>query len=349
MKVPFLDLSRTNKQFLPKWQEDFAQIVDSSAFINGYWLKYFEESFAEFAGTKHCIGVSSGLDALTLMLKAKYKPHSVIAVPAMTFAATIEAVVHAEMRPVILDINEKGFLDLTKRGNAIIDAALPVYLYGKSFKYSDTPFIVDACQAHGAFKNQESCFSFYPGKNLGALGDAGAICTNDDFIYEKCKMLREHGQKRKYEHADVGYTNRMDNLQAMFLYHKLPHLKFWNQERIEIASYYYNEFKNIGLKTQCNDKDFDGSHVFHLFVILTEKRQELIKFLEEKQIGYGLHYPQSLDMINCYSYCKNGFKESDAYANAHYYANNGLSLPIFPGMTKEERVCVVEAIKEFFK
>lgn len=362
--VPFLDLQRLHKPLLAKFQEALSSITNRSAFINGPEVQQFEDNFAEWVGSDFCVGLSNGTDAEVIGLQAiGLKRGDKVILPAMTFVATIEAVVFAGGTPVLVDVDDSGLIDLNLVEKELKNGAkfiFPVHLFGNLVnpndllllknKYGCTIF-EDACQAHGAhfgkFKagniGAASAFSFYPGKNLGALGDGGALCTSDEKIAEKARALREHGQTSKNVFEYVGHTARLDTLQAAFLGIKLPAMDGWNSERIRIASRYIEAFHDVdGIRLQ--SKSIDGSHVFHLFVVLSEKRQELCAALSSKNIGWGMHYPISLNKISCY-----WRQPQESFPKAELYASQGLSLPIFPGMTDDEVLAVIATVSEAMK
>jgi dTDP-4-amino-4,6-dideoxygalactose transaminase len=295
--VPFLDMLRMHEALIPKFEAALRSVVSRSAFVNSQEVKDFEIKFAEWVGTPYCLGFSSGLDAETIGLRAFGLPlGSKVLCPAMTFIATTEAVSHAGLTPVLVDVDANGLMDMAKAGELLkqdpsIRAIMPVHLFGMMIDPTEiqrlkNEFHVkvyeDACQAHGAkYKGatagaigDASAFSFYPGKNLGALGDGGALCYKESALGDVAKALREHGQTQKYHHKYEGYTARLDNLQAAFLLIKLEHMNSWTQSRISAARKYAEHLS--GLKHfQLQSTDFSGRHVFHLFVGLTSLREKL--------------------------------------------------------------------------
>jgi len=362
MNVPFLDLQRVHEPLANEFVDSFRSILQRSAFSSGKEIQEFEAAFAEFVGTKYCLGTCSGLSALMIGLRtAGVKPGDKIIAPTLTFVATLEAIRYISATPVLVDVDSHGSLDLKtteeylKQGVKFI---LPVHLYGmladpiklvNLAKKYNAVVIEDACQAHGA-KNENiaagtigkvSAFSFYPGKNLGALGDAGALCTDDENVFKMAKALREHGQLEKYHHTYEGYTARLDNIQAAFLLKKLPHLKKWTEERISAAKTYYELLQDADIAFQSND--FSGSHVFHLFVVVTKQREKLISAFKSANIGFGLHYPQPMHKLECY---QNQDWVKGEYPNAERFSKEAISLPIFPGITRTEIVYVCDVIKK---
>jgi dTDP-4-amino-4,6-dideoxygalactose transaminase len=370
MKVKFVDLTRQNKiiekEILNVWNKQ----ITNCDFILGKEVELFEKEFASFCGTKYAVGVNSGTDALFLSLKAiGIKEGDSVIVPVNTFIATAFAVVYTGAKPVFVDCSEEDFnLDLSQVEDVLkkyknklnIKAIMPVHLYGQCCnmdevvnlaKKYDLLIVEDACQAHGAkFKNKPAgsfgecaAFSFYPSKNLGCFGDGGIVVTNNESIYNKICMLRNYGQKEKYIHLELGYNSRLDNLQAGILRVKLKYLEQWNQQRIELANYYIEKLssnKNIVLPKIKNDK----KHIWHLFVIRTKQRDELRKYLAENGVETGIHYPVPLHLTPSFKWL--GYKHGD-FPIAEKFSNEILSLPIFPGMTKDEIDYVIEVIQKF--
>jgi dTDP-4-amino-4,6-dideoxygalactose transaminase len=330
----------------------------------------FEKEFASFCGTKYAVGVNSGTDALFLSLKAiGIKEGDSVIVPVNTFIATAFAVVYTGAKPIFVDCSEEDFnLDLSQLEDVLkkyknkfnIKAIMPVHLYGQCCNMDEVVnlakkyellIVEDACQAHGAkVKNKPAgsfgecaAFSFYPSKNLGCFGDGGIVVTNNESIYNKICILRNYGQKEKYIHLELGYNSRLDNLQAGILRVKLKYLEQWNQQRIELANYYIEKLslnKNIVLPKVKNDK----KHIWHLFVIRTKQRDELRKYLAENGVETGIHYPVPLHLTPSFKWL--GYKPGD-FPIAEKFSNEILSLPIFPGMTKDEIDYVIEVIQKF--
>jgi dTDP-4-amino-4,6-dideoxygalactose transaminase len=361
--VPFLDLSRMHRPLLPEFEIGFRAVMSRSAFINGIEVADFEDAFARYVGTKYCLGTSSGYDALVLALRAAgLKPGERIIVPAMTFIATVEPVTLVGAVPVVVDVDPCGLMDLDQAEKALVDGTkfiLPVHLFGQSINatrlrelagHYGAVIIEDGCQAHGAMSGgvrvgamgKASAFSFYPGKNLGALGDAGALCTDDESIYRKAKALREHGQTEKNTFLFAeGQTARLDTLQAAFLRIKLPHLDDYNRQRRAAAATYVAGLSNLQDLVIQAPTDDDG-HVYHLFVVLSKRRQALARALTQRKIGFGFHYPVAIHQMPCYEGMP-WFKASFPWAER--YAAEGLSLPIFPGITEDEIVAVIDAVR----
>jgi dTDP-4-amino-4,6-dideoxygalactose transaminase len=357
--VPFVDLTRIHDPLLPEFEAAFRSIVARSAFINGVEITEFEKAFAEWVGVDFCASMSSGTNAATIALRTVgVTERDRVIVPAMTFIATVEAVSWAGATPVLVDVDENGLLDLDLTEKELAAGAkfiMPVHLFGElvdptrlrvlAANYGAT-VIEDACQAHGAIKSgiqagcigQAAAFSFYPAKNLGALGDGGALCTNDRKIYCRAKALREHGQTARNVFAYEGYNARLDTLQAAFLNIKLPHLAHYNDQRRAAASAYIKALTDIpGLKLQSSN--VHSGHVYHLFVVLSQKRNLLIDAFKKNNIGFGMHYPVAINQMPCYR-----DKEWAArnFPQALRFATQGISLPIFPGINDTEIAAVIE-------
>jgi dTDP-4-amino-4,6-dideoxygalactose transaminase len=361
-KVKFLDLK--NQYDSIKEEIDFviSDVIENSSFIGGKYLKQFENDFAKFLGVNYCIGVGNGTDALEIAIESLNLPKgSEIIVPANSFIASSEAVTRMDYKvkfckfdldDYTIDIN-----DLRSKINSNTSAIICVHLYGmpcdmnpliELCKDHKLKLIEDCAQAHGAEYNNKkigtfgdvACFSFYPGKNLGAYGDAGAIVTDDDLLAKNAKMIANHGRIEKYNHEFEGRNSRMDGLQAAILSVKLKHLDSWTDKRIKVAKKYIQELKNI-LKLQ---KTYNNrKSVYHLFVVKTEKRDELKKYLINEGIQVGIHYPVLLPNLNAYSYLDN----NDFKNNSH--CEKLLSLPMGEHLTEKEIDLVINKIKTFFE
>ena len=314
--IPFLNLKKLNQPFETAFQEKMQQFLDCGWYILGNEVKQFETDFAAYCGTKHCIGVGNGLDALVLIFKAyihlgKLQKGDEVIVPANTYIASILAVLQADLIPVLVEPRLETFNinpeEIEAKITSKTKAILPVHLYGQlcemnaineiAQKYN-LLVVEDAAQAHGSkfSKNEKAgnlsnaaAFSFYPGKNLGALGDGGAITTNDDALADILFSIRNYGSKVKYENEIIGVNSRLDELQAAFLNIKLRHLDAENESRRTIAKRYISEIKNN--KIELPIWDLTQNHVFHLFVIRTNNRLELQKYLKENGIETMIHYP----------------------------------------------------------
>lgn len=362
--IPFLDLKAINKRFEAEFQNSFQQFLDSGYYILGSQIKLFEANFASFCGVKHCIGVGNGLDALRLILEGykvlgKLKENDEVLVAANTYIATILAIKQAGLKPVLVeaDLDTYNF-NLASLQNSIskkTKAIMPVHLYGqlspmeeilKISKEYNLLVIEDAAQAHGA-KNQvgnragnigdAAGFSFYPSKNLGALGDGGAVTTNDDALAEVVQKLRNYGTSTKYVNEILGFNSRLDELQAAFLNVKLPTVDADNERRRAISKKYIFEIKNEKIALP----KYDGSenHVFHLFVIRVENRNVFMDYLDRNSIGHLIHYPspphkqQALLEFSHLSFPK-----------TEKIHNEVVSIPMSPVMTEEEVERVISVL-----
>ncbi len=331
--IPFLNLRAINKRFEKQFQERFQVFMDSGHYILGKELESFEKNFATYCGTKHCIGVGNGLDALRLILDGykvlgKLKENDEVLVASNTYIATIIAIKQAGLKPVLVEAENKAFnFDLMALKNAISEktkAIMPVHLYGqlapmdtiiKIANDNNLLIIEDAAQAHGAITNEgkkagnlgnAAGFSFYPTKNLGALGDGGAITTNEDALAETVRKIRNYGAKTKYVNELLGVNSRLDEVQASFLNCKLPSLDNDNEKRRSIAKRYLSEIKNPTISLPFYDNS--ANHVFHLFVVQVSKREKIINYLDANGVGNLIHYPipphkqQALSEFNTFSF-----------------------------------------------
>lgn len=364
MRVPFLDIGRLHLSIRNQLDEAYSRVMDSGWFIMGPELEAFESEFASYSEVKHCIGVGNGLEALNLLLRAyDIGPGDEVIVPSNTFIATWLAVSQCGAIPVPVepDINTHNINPLlikqaiTSRTRAIV----PVHLYGQpadmdpineiALKHG-LVVIEDAAQAQGArYKDRRvgslghaAATSFYPGKNLGALGDGGAVLTSDDAIAYKVRQLRNYGSKVKYHHEITGYNSRLDELQASFLREKLKNLDKWNERRREIAKTYSSQIKDEECILPFTLDIVEP--VWHLFVIRSERRDILKGYLEQQEISTVIHYPIPPHRQSCYS----------SYAEyslpiAEILSCEVLSLPIAPDMTDDEIEFVVNHINNFAK
>jgi dTDP-3-amino-3,4,6-trideoxy-alpha-D-glucose transaminase len=366
IRVPFLDLGVMHAPIKDELLADFGELIDANAFINGPQVRAFEEAFAGYTGASRCVGLSSGLDALRLaLLAAGIERGDEVVVPADTFAATFEAVTQAGGVPLPVDATDDDYcLDPDAVRAAVTDRTrfvMPVHLYGQlsdmaalatAAEATGLTIIEDACQAHGAVRDgirsgeraRAAAFSFYPGKNLGAMGDAGALVTDDDDLADRIVALREHGQRAKYKHDFDGYTARLDTMQAIVLLRKLPFLDEWNDQRRAVAREYTERLANVGDLVLPNVPE--GSEpVWHLYVVQTDAPQRLADFLAERAIGTGRHYPEPPHLSRAFAGL--GYRAGQ-FPVSERLADRCLSLPIFPGMTSEQIDAVVEGVGAFF-
>jgi dTDP-4-amino-4,6-dideoxygalactose transaminase len=366
--IPFLDLEPTfGNGVREAVLADIEALLRTHAYANGPQVRSFEEAFASFIGTAECVGLASGHDALRLALLAKgIEPGDEVIVPANTFIATFEAVSQAGGVPVPVDVSETDYnLDPAAVGSALTERTrylIPVHLYGTP---ADLPalgmiterrginVLEDACQAHGAERNGlragafgfAAAFSFYPAKNLGAAGDAGAVTTSDPALAARLRALREHGQSRKYRHDVAGFTARLDTIQAIVLLRKLPHLDRLNAQRSTAAKFYSSALQGVG-DLRLPPVPSETRPVWHLYVVRTAEPERMAAFLAEREIGTGRHYPQPPHLSPAYS-CL-GYGRGD-FPVAETLADEVLSLPIFPGITEAQLHAVVDAVIGFFR
>lgn len=366
VNVPFFDLDPTHRPLRDELLLEIGSLIDSGHFTNGPQVDAFERAFAAYCGRARCVGVGSGLDALRLaLLAAGIQPGDEVIVPAATFVATFEAVTQAGATPVVADVSEDDFgLDTGAAAAAVGErtfAILPVHLYGqladvvaleRLARSAGCMLLEDACQAHGARRDgiaagalgTAAAFSFYPAKNLGALGDAGAIVTDDLELDRRVRSLREHGQRAKYEHELQGYTARLDTLQALVLLRKLPRLEGWNDERRRAAAFYTEALAGVG-DLRLPPVPAGSEPAWHLYVVRTARAHDLAERLAARGIGSGRHYPQPPHLTAAYAHLGH---RAGAFPVAEALARECLSLPLYPGIQPHQLLMVVEEIHEFF-
>lgn len=366
LAVPFLDLRPVHAELADAILDEIGALIESGAFTNGPAVADFEQAFAAYCDKKHCIGVASGLDALRLgLIAAGLEPGDRVIVPAHTFIATFEAVVQSGGVPVPVDVCEQDYnIDPEAMDGAVDEQTrfiLPVHLYGQladmtalhdTARRRGLAIIEDAAQAHGARRDGTAAgsglaaaFSFYPGKNLGAMGDAGAVVTDDDSLARGVCALREHGQTAKYKHEREGWTARLDTIQALVLLQKLPRLDGWNEERRTVATLYADGLAGVG-DLRLPVVPPGSQPVWHLYVVRTPRRDELASFLRNRGIHTGVHYPEPPHLTAAYA--RLGYARG-SFPIAETLAQEVLSLPIFPGMTEEQATVVMDSIVEFFR
>jgi dTDP-4-amino-4,6-dideoxygalactose transaminase len=364
--IKFLDLQKINQHYQEQFQQKTKLVLDKGWFILGDEVRTFESNFADYCGVKHCVGVGNGLDAMVLIFKGyiqlgKLQKGDEVIVPANTYIASILAVLHADLVPVLVEpkldtynINPNLIQNkITSKTKAI----LAVHLYGQLgemeaindiAKQNNLLVIEDAAQSHGAVSNYKkagnlsdaAAFSFYPGKNLGALGDAGAITTNDEALAKVIFALRNYGSEKKYYNEYIGINSRLDELQAAFLNVKLPHLDNENEIRKKIAKRYLSEVKNE--KIIMPTWDLSGNHVFHLFVVRTAERDKLQAFLEQNNIETMIHYPIPPHQQKAFVAWN-----SLSFPITEKIHREVLSLPISPVMTMDEVDYVITVLNQY--
>ena len=364
--IKFLDLQKINHQYQEQFQQKMKLVLDKGWFILGDEVKTFENNFAYYCGSNHCIGVGNGLDALVLIFKGyiqlgKLQKGDQVIVPANTYIASILAILKADLVPVLVEPKLETYNinpDLIQgKITSKTKAILAVHLYGQLAemeainaiaKQNNLLVIEDSAQSHGAVSNHKkarnladaAAFSFYPGKNLGALGDAGAITTNDDALARVISAMRNYGSEQKYHNEYIGVNSRLDELQAAFLNVKLPNLYKENKIRQSIAKRYLAEIKNekIILPTW----DLSGNHVFHLFVVLTSARDRLQSYLKQNNIETLIHYP-----IAPHKQIAFADWNSLSYPITEKIHREVVSLPISPVMTNDEVDYVIKILNQY--
>jgi dTDP-4-amino-4,6-dideoxygalactose transaminase len=363
-KVPFVDLKTQFASIQGEITDSIDRVLHSAQFIGGNWVERFEEQFARAVGARFAVGVSSGTAALELSLKCLQIGRSdEVVVPANTFFATAEAVSNVGATPVFADVDGETFhLNIdsveqatTPRTRAII----AVHLYGRAMDMTALQefaekkrlaIIEDAAQAHGDQRGgipvggsgRLTCFSFYPGKNLGAYGDAGAVTCNDSHQAEQLRLLRDHGSPAKYVHSIIGTNSRLDGIQAAVLSIKLPHLSEWNSRRVIHARRYAQKLQ--GSSVRIAPMPADGEHNFHLFVVRVADRDDLKQHLQEQGIEAGIHYPIPLHLTAAYQHM--GYPGRGSLPVAEALAGEILSLPMYPELTESQIDYVTETILE---
>lgn len=364
-KIPFVTFKPMHSELKTEIMQKFEEMYDRDVYIGGTELEEFEKEFAAFCGTKYAVGCGNGLDALLLILKAMdIGEGDEVIVPSNTFIATALAVSYAGATPVFVEPKLETFnIDPEKIEAAITaktKAIIAVHLYGRMAdmdpileiaKKHNLRVLEDSAQAHGAtYKGHRAGsvgdaagFSFYPGKNLGALGDAGIVTTNDKEIADKVRMLGNYGSKIKYHHEYKGNNTRLDEIQAGFLRIKLQNLEKWNQDRVATAKRYIDEINNPKIQLPLFNDDI-YKNVWHIFSVMTDDRDVLAAYLEEKGIMTNKHYPIAM-------HCQKAYEDlhiaKDALPIAYKISSEQLSLPMYYGMTEDEVTYVIDAINAY--
>ena len=362
--IPFLDLKSHHAALRTELDRAIKEVIDSSAFAGGPFVEKFERDFAAYCGSRYAIGVGSGTEALWLpLLACGVGPGDEVITVANTFMATAEAITYCGARPVFVDVNETTYtMDPAGLEDAVgprTKAIIPVHLFGQpadmdpilEFARKHNLFVIeDAAQAHGAkYKGRTAgtigdagCFSFYPSKNLGALGEAGAIITNNAELQEKLRILRDHGQVRKYHHEVIGWNCRMDGIQAAVLSVKLAYLESGNSLRRTHALQYNRAFDGMGEVITPFEASY-ARHVYHVYAIRVEERDEVTRFLKERAIQCAVHYPVPIHLQKAYQDL--GYK-TGSLPISEKIAREFISLPMFPELTEAQINRVVLAVKE---
>ena len=363
--MKFLNIHKQDKKIFKNLINDFKKNINKGDFILGKSVETFEREFASYCGSKYAIGCGNGTDALTIALKALNLPNkSEVIIPAMTYCSTAFAVINANLKPVLADIDFMtptiSLNQIKKKINPRTKVIIPVHLYGSSANINGIKKIInkkkiklidDCAQAHGAYddsiKNKKrigstsdiSCFSFYPGKNLGAYGDAGIITTNSKIYNKIIRKMRNLGSEKKFIHEYIGLNSRLDTLQASILTKKLNFLDKNNLKRKNIANFYNKQINS----SKIEKLKYSNTCVYHQYVILTKYRKKLINLFKKKKIPFGFHYPYALNQIHA---LRKFFKDQK-YPNAEKVASQGISLPIDPNLRNKDLRKVVKVINSF--
>ncbi len=367
MKIPFLDLGIQTAQVEAEVMAGIQALLKRGDFVLGEGVAQFETEFATYCECSHCVGVASGFDALKLILRAMdIGPGDEVITTSHTFIATALAISSVGASPVLIEVDADTYTmnpsEIEAAITARTKAIMPVHLYGQTAemtpileiaKKHGLKVIEDACQAHGARDNgrragsigDAAAFSFYPGKNLGAFGDGGAATTNDEKLATRIRTLRNYGSAEKYFHDELGENSRLDTIQALVLSEKLKHLEGWNIARRAAAAQYTARLQGVG-DIQTPTIRNGSEPVFHLYVIQTERRDELKACLTEQGIDCLIHYPVPVHLQKAYS--SKGWKKGD-FSLTEKLAGNILSLPIFPGITEGQIETVCGMIQSFYK
>lgn len=362
MKIPFLDLKRQYSSIKRGVDAAIRRVIDSQFFVLGKELKMFEVAFAKFLGTKYVCGVNSGTDGLIFALKALgVGMGDEVITPTLSFIATTLAITEVGAKPVFIDSDPDTFLidtsQIEKKITKKTKVILPVHLYGapceiekimKIAKKYRLKVVEDACQAVGASRKGKrigtfgdiGVFSFYPGKNLGAYGDGGAIVTSNPKLYERFISLRNYGQKVKYHHENIGVNSRLDEIQAAILKVKLKHLDKWNRKRNQIMQKYKNSLPTYKFQNIIKG----GVSCYHICTIMSDQRSELMAYLQKNGVQTLIHYPIPIHLQKCYKYLD--FKKGD-FPNAEKISNQIISLPLFSEMKNSEVQHIINLLNNF--
>ena len=362
--IPFADLKRQYQKLKEEIDSCINDALSNTAFIGGKPVITFEESFSKYIGVNHCVGCANGTDSIEILLNTLgIKEGDEVLVPAISWISTSEAVSSLGATPVFVDIDPSNYTidvnQITAKITSKTKAIIPVHIYGQPAdmkcimqiaKDHNLKVLEDCAQAHGAKIDGKmagsfgdaSSFSFYPGKNLGAYGDAGCMVTSDDAIAKTARMIANHGQEGKHNHIMEGRNSRLDTIQASILNVKLPYLPKWIETRNDIGNRYLFEITNPNIKIPVVNKSY--FHAFHLFVIRSDNREELISHLKENGIGTSIHYPTALPFLPCYNYMNH--KQAD-FPIAYEYQDKILSIPMFPELKDDEIQKVINVLNEF--
>jgi dTDP-4-amino-4,6-dideoxygalactose transaminase len=365
MNVPFLDLQAQYRSIKPELDSAIQAVLDKSAYVLGPAVAEFEKNFALYCHSDHCVGINNGTNALLLALKALgVGPGDEVITAANTFIATAAAIAHAGAKPVLVDVDPVGrTIDPNLIERAITSKTkviIPVHLFGRTADMDPILAIAakhnlfvleDAAQAHGAkYKGRVAgamgklaAFSFYPGKNLGAYGEGGAVTTSDPELARRVRMLRDHGSEKKYYHEMLGYNARLEGIQGAVLGTKLRYLDKWNNGRNKVAQSYNRLLQDGPVGVPSMDNDY--YQVFHLYVVEAKRREELMSFLQGRGVSTLIHYPVPIHLQKAFADL--GYRAGD-FPVTERLADQILSLPMFPELTDDQIAYVAASIKEFF-
>lgn len=363
MHIPFVDLARIHTPIKKEIDQAIHSVIEDQSYILGKYVEVFEEAFSAYTDGIYGIGVANGTDALMLsLIAAGIKPGDEVILPSHTFISTALAVTYMGATPVFADIHQDTYLidpeDIKQRITKKTTAIIPVSLYGQPVDFKEITaiakthnlkMIVDDCQAHGAtYKQKElghfgdlQAYSMYPGKNLGALGDAGLVVTRNKKLADTVRLLRNIGRTGWYEHPVKGYNSRLDTIQAAILLAKLPHLASWNKQRQQAAKIYNELLKDTPLVLPVAKND--RSHIYHLYIVRTKKRKAFMEYMLKHNVHVSIHYPIPIHQQTAYQELP-----KTELPVTERIAKEIVSLPIFPGITTSEQEYVAETIKKFF-
>ena len=360
--IKFLDLYKQDKKLYPQIINDIKKIFKKGDFILGNEVIKFEKNFSRFCNSKYAIGCANGTDAITIALKSlNLKENSEVLIPAMTYCSTAFSVINANLKPVLIDTDLMSptinLNELIKKINTKTKVIIPVHLYGsvvdikkiKKIINNKKIFVLDDCaQAHGAADDNKnkvgsladiSTFSFYPGKNLGAYGDAGIITTNNKKFYLNLRKIRNLGSEKKFVHDKLGMNSRLDTLQALVLNHKLKNLNKLNQKRKIIASQYDKRISNVKIRKL----KYSKHSVYHQYVVLVKDKKKFCIYLKKNKIQYGFHYPYAIHQLKILK--KMFIKQK--FPNSEQIAKYGISIPIDPNLNKNQISYIIDKINNF--
>jgi dTDP-4-amino-4,6-dideoxygalactose transaminase len=358
--IPFNDLKKQYASIEKELDEAIKRVLESGLYVPGKEVEFFEQEFASYLGANYCIGVASGIDAIALSLTAlNIGPGDEVIVPCLTAYPTVTGIVQSDAIPVLIDVSEyDGLIDVNKiekKITAKTRAIMPVHLYGQSCEMDQLHHVAsthnllvieDCTQSSGTkYKHQftgtygnAAAFSFYPTNNLGAVGDGGAIVTNEKEVYEKCLQLRDFGQSKRYYHDSIGINIRLDELQAAVLRVKLTYLAKWNERRRQIANNYRKKIKTV----DCIRENSYGTPNYHLFVVKCRERDRFSEYLQNKGIQALIHYPLPINKQNAFPRQK-----TEIFPSTEYLSDHVISLPIYPELTIEEVEYIISTVNRF--